>query len=40
MSITGIILAIAAIALLLFIIWALCRVSDLCDNEESETHDP
>jgi len=40
MSITGILLAAGALALLLFIIWALCRVSTLCDNEESEIHDP
>jgi len=39
MSIIGIILAALALALFLFIIWALCRVAQICD-EESETHDP
>ena len=39
MSIIGIILAALALALFLFIIWACCRVSQICD-EESEIHDP
>ena len=39
MSITGIILAALGLALFLFIIWALCRVAQICD-EESELHDP
>jgi len=39
MSIIGTILAALALALFLFIIWACCRVAQICD-EESEIHDP
>ena len=36
----GIILAVIAVVLLGFIIWALCRVSTLCDNEDPALNDP
>jgi hypothetical protein len=39
MSITGIVLCMLALGIFLFIIWAFCRVAQICD-EESEIHDP
>ena len=37
--ITGIVVCLLALGIFLFIIWALCRVATICD-EESELHDP